>query len=186
MIKLKTAPADFPIEFEEVKTHLRIDGTDEDDYIQALIIAATKYCENFQRRAYVTQTWELWIDEWPEYFSIPLPPLVSVTSIDYYNTSDVKATVSSADYFVDTKSEPGRIVLNYSKSWPSTTLRPTNGICVTYICGYGYSDNVPQNIKQAILLLIGHWFENRESSTDKPLSQIPLAVESLLWQERVF
>jgi len=184
MNKLKTAPADFPVEFEEVKTHLRIDGTDEDDYIQSLIIAATQYCENFQNRAYVTQTWELWLDEWPNYFELKAP-LISVT-IDYYNTSDTKATVSSSDYYVDTKSSPGRVSLNYSKSWPSTTLRPINGICVTYVCGYGYSENVPQNVKQAILLLIGHWFENREASTDKPLSTIPLAVDSLLWQERVF
>ncbi len=186
MIKLKTAPADYPMELDEVKTHLRITGTDEDDYIQSLIIAATSYCEVFQNRAYVTQTWEYWCDSFPDYFELPRPPLASVTSIDYYNTSDVKATVAAADYFVDTKSEPGRVHLNYNKSWPSTTLRPINGICVTYIAGYGYSENIPQNIKQAILLLCGHWFENREGSIDKPLSKIPFAVEALLWQERVF
>ncbi|MCK9569858.1 head-tail connector protein [Candidatus Pacearchaeota archaeon] len=189
MIKLKTAPAEEPLEMEEAKSHLRVDGTDEDAYITTLIIAAREYCEGFQNRAYITQTWELWLDEWPVLFTVPLPPLQSAT-IKYYNTSDVEATVTSTDYFVDTKSEPGRIVLNYGKSWPSTTLRPANGICVTFVAGYGYSESVPQKVKQAMLLLIGFWYENRETAAGAlggtDVKELPHAVESLLWQERVF
>ena len=180
MNKLKTAPADYPLELEEVKTHLRVDGTDEDDYIQSLIIAATQHCEDFQNRAYVTQTWEQWLDSWPEFFSLKAP-LVSVTSIDYYNTSDVKSTLAATEYYVDTKSEPGEVHLNYGKSWPSTTLRSKNGICVTFVAGYGYSENIPQTIKQALLLIIGHWFENRQANAE----DIPQAAKSLLWMNRV-
>jgi uncharacterized phiE125 gp8 family phage protein len=154
--------------------------------IQALIQAARRYGENFQNRAYNTQTWELWLDAFPDvdYISLPRPPLQSVTSVEYYDTSNVKYTMSATDYFVDTKSEPGKVTLGYGKSWPSsTTLRPYNGVCVTYVAGH--VGQVPDTIKQAMLLLIGHWYENREGGTERPITQVPLAVEALLWQERI-
>ncbi len=186
MIKLKTAPADEPLEIEEVKTHLRVDTSDEDDYIHSLIIAARDYCERYQNRAYISQTWELWLDAWPACFILPRAPLISITSIDYYDTSNVKATLLETDYYVDTMSEPGRVMPAYGKSWTTTPLRAANGICVTFVAGYGCAGDVPAGVKHAMLLLIGHWYENREASTDKPLSSITFAVDNLLWQERVF
>jgi uncharacterized phiE125 gp8 family phage protein len=99
----------------------------EDDYLTSLIVAARRSAEKFQRRAFITQTWELWLDKWPDkgYIQIPLPPLQSTDlSVKYYDTNDTEATFSSDNYFVDTKSEPGRVALNYGEVWPATTLRP--------------------------------------------------------------
>lgn len=161
----------------------------EDNLITDLITAAREYCEVFQRRAYLTQTWELWLDEFPgvDYIQLSRPPLASVTSIEYYNTSDVKATMSASDYFVDTWSTPGCVSLNYGKSWPSTTLRPKNGVCVTYVAGETSAASVSKKVKQAMLLLIGHWYENRETVNIGNLTtKLDFTVESLLWQDRVF
>lgn len=159
----------------------------EDTLLTRLITAARKYCENFQNRAYITQTWYLWLDKWPEYLEIPSPPLISVTSIKYYDTANTEATVTASDYYVDTNSEPGEIHLAYGKSWPSATLREKNGICVEFICGYGAaSTSVPATVIQAILLLLSHWYENREALSEKPLFSIPMAVDSLLWMDRCF
>lgn len=162
----------------------------EDDLLNALITVARQDCEKFQRRSYLTQTWELWLDDWPDedHIDLPLPPVQSVTSIKYYDTSDTEATFSSDDYFVDTKSEPGRVALNYGENWPTTTLRPTNGICVTYKTGYGDErSDVPSNVKQAMLLIIGHLYENREDVvTGVVPAPIPNGAQSLLWKDRVF
>jgi uncharacterized phiE125 gp8 family phage protein len=161
--------------------------TVEDTLLTRLITTARKFCEDFQNRAYITQTWYLWLDEWPEYIEMPKSPLVSVTSVKYYDTSNTEATMTASDYYVDANSEPGRIVLAYGKTWPSTTLRQANGICVEFVCGYGATSSyVPTTFIQAMLLLISHWYENREALSEKPLSPIPMAVDSLLWQERCY
>ncbi|MEW5921571.1 MAG: head-tail connector protein [Bacillota bacterium] len=187
-LSLVTAPAVEPVDLASAKTHLRVDGTDEDVLITALITAAREYCEGFQNRACITQTWDLWLDSFPseDYIRIPLPPLQSVASVKYYGTDNAEYTMAAADYFVDNKSEPGRLVLAYGKSWPSTTLRPVNGIVVRFTAGHGDATNVPQAIKQAMLLLIGHWYANREAVLTGSISkEIEFAVKSLLWMCRV-
>lgn len=185
-LKLITAPTSEPISLTEAKSHLRIDTTDDDTLITSLIVAAREYAQGFQNRAFVTQTYELWLDAWPEYIQIPRPPLQSITSIKYYGTDNIEYTMAPADYFADSKSEPGRVVLAYGKSWPSTTLRPANGIVVTFVAGYGAAASVPQQVKQAMLLLVSWWYENREAATTGKVSkEIEFAVHALLWMDRI-
>lgn len=180
-----------PISLAEAKSHLRVDTTDEDSDILAIIRAARVYCENFQNRTYITRTRELWLDAWPDKdrIDIPRPPLQSVTSVKYYGTDNTEYTMPPADYFVDTKNEPGRLVLTYGKSWPTTTLRPANGILITFAAGYGADGTfVPEDVKRAMRLLIGHWYENREAvltGTKTISKEIEFAVHALLWQDRV-
>jgi uncharacterized phiE125 gp8 family phage protein len=192
-LKLNTAPTVEPISLDEVKLHLRTDVDDplEDTLLESLIKSAREFCEGFQHRSLITQTWELWLDAWPDedYIKIPLPPLQSVSSVKYYDTDDTEHTFSSDDYFVDSDSEPGRVALNYSEVWPTTTLRPVNGICVTFVAGYGDAAlDVPQKVRQAMLLLISHWYENREpiALTGAVPKEVPFSVEALLWQDRCF
>jgi len=161
-------------------------ASSETTLINGYIKAAREFCENFQNRAFVNQTWELWLDGFPSEaeIEIPLPPLVSVTSVKYYDTGNTEATFDSANYFVDTKSEPGRVCLGYGKSWPSTTLRSHNGVCVTFVAGYGATAaNVPQKVKQSMLLLIGDYYSAREAGIAS--KQTIEAVERLLWLERI-
>lgn len=185
-LKIITEPAAEPVSLTEVKSHLRIDSDTEDTYLGTLIQTAREFCENFQNRAYITQTWELTTDSWGCFpLDIPLPPLVSVESIKYFDTENVEATWDAANYFVDTDSEPGRIALGYLKSLPQTVLRPTNGVKIQFIAGYGAALDVPLRIKQAILMLVGHYYENRETVSPVDLKEVPLAVKSLLWLDRI-
>jgi uncharacterized phiE125 gp8 family phage protein len=97
--------------------------------------------------------------------------------------------MSTDDYIVDTNSEPGRIVLPYDGSWPSDTLYPVNPINIEYVAGYGTSTNVPKTIKQAMKLIVGDLYENRENSRDTKygeLKEIPLAAKRLLVNKRVW
>lgn len=190
-LTLITSPTQEPLTLEETKVHLKVDEADDDGLIYALIEAARSYCESYQRRVYISQTWELWLDDWPDgdYIALPLPPLQSVTSVIYYDTDDTEATFSSDDYFVDTKNEPGRVHLNYGEVWPTTTLRPANGVVVRFVAGYGSEvSDVPEKAKQAMKLLIGAWYEQREAITASGLNinVVPFAVDALLWQDRIF
>ena len=186
-IKVITAPSAEPVTLTEAKAQCRVDITTDDTLITSYIAAARRLCERIDWRAYMTQTLEVWLDAWPatDILKIPRPPLQSITSITYYDQSNVAATLSSASYFVDTVSEPGRVVLNYGYTWPSTILRETNGIAVRFVAGYASAGNVPQTIKQAILLVVGHWYENREAVLVGAMSRdIEFGVKSLLDIER--
>lgn len=160
-----------------------MDINDDNDYLQSLVLRATAWCENYTRRAFITQTWELKMDEfWDERYSsvsrftswrnsrltenaifIPRPPLIAVPSITYLDLDGNTDTIASTVYRVDTSSEPGRITLDYNQTWPSDIRNVTNPIVITHTAGYGARAAVPDDIKHAILMLVGHWYENRES-----------------------
>lgn len=186
-VRVHTAPDHEPVDLAEAKAHLRVDGSEEDSLIDALIVAARRQAELTSRRALVTRTLEAQLDCWPQDNCIELayPPLQSVTSITYIDSAGASATLPSADYIVDKHSQPGRIVLGYGKSWPSPTLRPGAAITVRYVAGYGDAEDVPQEYKQAMLLLIGHFFEHREAvAAGVTLNTLPLGVEALLLIDR--
>jgi uncharacterized phiE125 gp8 family phage protein len=191
-LKLFTPPAVEPVSLADIVAHLRIDSSDEDSLLLSMIEAARDYCENYQNRAYITQTWELALDTFPSVNEITLPrPLLqsapTAPTVKYYDTVDVEATMAAADYMVDNYAEPGRIVLKYGKTWPSTILRPANGVIIKYVAGYGATAaTVPERIIQAIKLLVGHMYENRESTDIKELKEIPFAVHSLLGLDRIW
>jgi len=196
-LKVTVQPTVEPVSLTEAKSHCRVDIDDDDILIQSYIKAARIYAEGLQNRAFVTRTYELWLDGFPyghypygRGIEIPMPPLVSVTSIDIYATDNTKTTDTTlTNYFIDTKSEPGRILLAYSCLWPTTVLRPANGVCITFVAGYGVAEVVPENVKAAIKLIVGHLYEHRESIIEGrgfTPAELPMGVEALLGIERVW
>ena len=183
-LKLITPPATEPVTLDEAKAHLGVTHTESDNQITDLIVSAREYCEGFQNRAFITQTWDLWLDAWPDkdYIRILRPPLQSVASTKYYGTDNTEYTMPVTDYFVDDKNEPGRVALAYCKSWPSVTLRPTNGVAVQFVAGYGLAVDVPQKVKQAILLKIELDFDQHDPDEADNLLK---AIKRLLWLNRV-
>lgn len=174
---IKTAPTVEPILLAEAQAHCRsIDDTAENSTLTALIIAAREYCELYTRKALAPQTIELYFDYFPTDIYLPLPPVTSVTSIIYTDYLGVATTITATDYIVDAINN--RIVLAYDKTWPTFTPYATNPIKITYVTGYT-SATIPKAIKQAMLLLIGHWYINREATgtADKP---IEFSVRNLL------
>lgn len=188
-IKMTTAPATEPVTETEAKLHCRVDHTTEDTVFTRLIEVARIQCENISRRAFITRTYTAYLDRWPGYyFELPYPPLATISSIKYYdNAGSAAATIAGSNYVVDTNSEPGRVAFVDGYSFPSVTLREINGVEIIYTAGYGNAAAVPDVYKQAMLLLIGHLYENRESVVVQQgvsLVQVPQAVEWLLLTDR--
>lgn len=188
---LVTPPAVEPISTAEAKLHLRVDHSDEDALIARLITAARKDVETYTRRALITQTQKLVLDDWPYIpFKLLMPPLQSVTSIQYTTRLGSALTFAASNYVVDIYSTPGRLTLADGASWPGDTLREMAGITITYVCGYGTeSSAVPEPIRQAILLLVGHYYENREavlSAVGANVQLLPMGIDSLLAEYRVW
>ena len=175
------------VTLSEAQSHLRVDGSDEDALISALIATAQQEIENETGRKLLTQTLELWLDDWPagDAIELPYPPLASVTSVKYYDTANVEATLANSAYYVDTHSAPGRIVLNYGQDWPATTLRPANGVCVTYVAGWLVVSDVPPQLVAAVKLLVAWLYENRGDGSAQSPDRWPLAITWLCGRWRV-
>jgi len=169
-LKIETAPTEEPISLEEAKRHLRLAVTagdassynEEDGLLERLIATARGQAETSTGRALITQTWNLYLDAWPagDFIEVPLPPLVSAT-VTYRLEDDSGYDNTFSDVVVDTVREPGRITLLDGYTWPTEDLYTTNAIKVTFIGGYGGADDVPYEIKSAVLLMLSDLYENR-------------------------
>ena len=164
---IESAPAVEPVSLAEAKSHLRVDISDDDTYITALIVAARMRAEAEQNRALITQTWDLYRDYFPSNaycpILIPLPPTQSISYIKYYDTGGTLQTWDDANYQTDTGSVLARILPEPSGSWPTTETDRMNAVNVQFIAGYGdASTDVPQETIAAILLIVGTLYENRE------------------------
>lgn len=179
-----TPPATTPVSLEEAKAHLRIDHDDEDDLIESYIDAATKYRELVVGEAFVNQEWELTLDSFPANgaIQIPLGPLRDVTFVNYDDPDGLETTLDTDDYAIDTVSRDGWVVLASGASWP-TILEAINAVRVRFTAGYGTAADVPASIKQAILLDVGDFYENREAKTASNLVVNP-AADALTWLHR--
>lgn len=184
MITVVTAPSIEPVTLSEAKAHLRVDSdiTAEDTLITALIKAARETAEGRTWRAFLEQTLLLTLDDWPEgdVIELPRPPLIEVDSVQYYDVDGVLQTMAEADYQVDATSEPGRVMPAYDGSWPSLREVP-NAVQIQYTAGYGdEAGDVPQKLKQAILLILGAWYAQREEPEGSYQPPVPWAAEALL------
>jgi uncharacterized phiE125 gp8 family phage protein len=179
--KVTTAATSEPLSVADVKRQLRIDFEDEDDYIEILITAARNHVEKYCNILLATQIVDLKCDSWCDFSRLSVAPFQSVSEVTYIAPDGADSTVASSDYELRAEALEGEIVRAYGKQWPST--QRGSRITVSAIVGY---DEVPPAVKLAMLLLIGHWFENREAVTtdQKGLADLPMAVDSLLSNHR--
>ena len=182
-----TPPSAEPVSLIEAKAHLRVDGDDEDALITLQISAVREQVELEVRRSLMTQTLAVRLAEWPyaDRLTLPQPPLQSVTHIKYTDDDGTLQTMAASDYIVYAEPEPGHVMLKASTNWPSADLQPGESIVITYVAGYGGATAVPARYKQAILLWLGHWYENRESVVVGTITgELPMAVRALLDVDR--
>lgn len=186
-----TAPAEEPLTLAEIKAHLRIDIDTEDDLVSAYLTAARAYYESAIWRALVTQTLGVQMMQWPgqDHIVLRRPPLQSVTSIAYTDSQGNSNTFAASSYNVFANGDVGAIWLKDGQSWPSTTLQPGPSILITYVAGYGDAEDVPDLDKQAIRLLTGHFYENRENVVaiqGITIAELPMAVQSIIHMRRAW
>jgi uncharacterized phiE125 gp8 family phage protein len=205
--KLITGPIEEPVTLDEIKTHLRLAlaFTDEDSYITGLISAARASSEKFTRSAFLTQTWEQYMDSFPhsgrdgvaynrsmDRHCIHLlhPPLQSVTSVQYLDPGGALQTMDPTTYIVDTGSKPGRIHPKIGVPWPPTANLP-KAVIVRFVAGV--ADTTAEALaadpgfnmnKVLIMQLVGHWYFNREPVVAGQVVELPLHIKQLYYNLR--
>jgi uncharacterized phiE125 gp8 family phage protein len=184
-LKVTVDPTAEPLSLDDTKLYLRVDHSEDDALILGLIVAARTYCEAVTKRSFVTQTMQMFTDEFPtdDYIDIPRPFYTTTdATVKYYAAGSTSATtLASSQYWINDSIEPPRIVLRDAQSWPDTELRTAKGVEITFRAGYGGQVDVPDGIKVAMLSLIGHWYTNREAVVVGTISSsIEMAVHALL------
>ena len=183
---LKTAPTSNPISLAEAKSFLRIDSDfdDDDTYITSLVRVATGVVEEFTRRRLITQTYNIFYDDFPPYIDLQIGDVASVTHIKYYDSDNVLQTLATDQYDVDTKIRPGRIYESETGNFPDTYDRP-NAVEIEFIVG-GLADDIPAPIIQAIYIIVGRYYENRQDVVmGTQVNEVPLMVNHLLTPYRL-
>jgi uncharacterized phiE125 gp8 family phage protein len=201
-----TAAGTYELQYTGIKKYIRVVGavtvdsinysvsvlaggyqTDEDTYLTSLISTARELCEEYQGRAYITRTYQYTLDHWPRenVLDLPMPPAIEIDSIVSTLTDGV-TTTAWTNYQLDTSEFIGRLAPKYGYSWPTDTLQPLAGIKITYTAGYGATaDLVPNRFKQAIMMLAGELYENREDSDKMQAHPLSWGVKALLGYDRV-
>jgi uncharacterized phiE125 gp8 family phage protein len=165
--KLITPPAVEPILLADAKLHLRVTESTYDAVITRLIASAREYVEQYTGRALITQTWEKYLDKFPEGIDLFNPPLQSVTSVTYVDLNGVTQNLAGTEWATDDKQEPAWVVPAYGKDWPDT-LDTMNAVTVRFVCGYGAAGtDVPYQMQAACLLHIEAHYDRDERMMEK-------------------
>lgn len=194
-------PAVEPITLERARLHCRVNHTAEDALLTSLIVAAREHAENYLRRSLVQQDWRLTLDSFARnqfccsgmtgVIYLPRSPVLEILEISYVDDAGVTQTLQG--YQVDTESVPARLSPAYAETWP-TTREVMNAVSIEYRAGYAPTadsppdpaGNIPQAIKQAMLLMIGHLFENREQTiAGVSITTVPVGYEPLMAPYRI-
>lgn len=186
-----------PVTLAEMKGHLRVDFTDDDDLITGLLVAARERAETITGRCIVTSNWVYSLNSFPynwqmetapvrstmsrvlnwwadnQLIRIPQAPLQSITKIEYLPSSDSSAylTLDPATYLVDGVANPAVVYPVANAYWPYT-YAVHNAVKISFVAGYAV---VPEQIKTAIRVMAAYWYENREDS-----AVVPKAAEYIL------
>ena len=163
-----------PVTLAEAKAQCRVLTDDEDGLIAALITAAREWVENFTGHILVLRdvTQRLSSFTRPRLFAWPIADDATITAT-YVDSDGATQTLTGARLIFG--NGWAELATAFGSKWP-TSYGPAT---VTVEAGYATADDVPQSMKQAILLLVAAWFANREAVSDKAMTEVPMAVDAL-------
>ena len=188
VLKLVTGPAVEPLTTDEAKLHLKVTGSTEDAYIDSLVKAARTNVERYLGRALITQTWRAYSDYWQDCLNLALAPVISVTSVKYYDETESLTPLDSSLYYADIISEPGKIVRKYDSVYPELEEERPNAVVVEFVAGYGSaSTDIPSDIIHAIRLLVADYYDNKGEVVVGTIAvRIPGHIKNLLHSYRLY
>lgn len=198
------------ISVAEAALHCRIDAYgspaeyEEQAWLESAIVAAREYCEGWTGLALVPQTFELavngfpyvcdlatyWAQGYEPGIGLQVAPIIAVQTVVYTDTDGATQTTYGADWLLDEFSAPGVLHVAYGGTWPTARAIP-NAVRITFDAGYALPGDspsepaLPYSIRQAMLLVIGHMYEHRESVTEKALHELEMGALPLLERYRI-
>lgn len=179
LLNRTAAPASQPVTLDEAKAQLNVLHADDDAYITALISAATAAVEEMSGRALITQTWELSLRYPRTRVYLPVTPVQSIDIITYYDRDEVQQTGTVSDFHLFSDIYRAWVEPKDKKDWPDVFGR-ADALTISFVAGYGAASDVPVELKQAILMLLTHWYEERRAASDSTMEEVPYSVGALV------
>ena len=173
------APTEMPVSLDEAKAHLHVDHDDQDDLISAQIKAATAWLDGYSGilgRALVTQTWRQEFGRFAERMALPLSPVTAIESVTYFDADNLQQTLDASVYALLADARGAYVALQPVQSWPSV-YRRYDAVSITFTAGYGAVEDVPEPIRQAILLFVQRLFDGAGTEVDTAIDR---AVHALI------
>jgi uncharacterized phiE125 gp8 family phage protein len=175
-----TPPTAEPLTLAETKAHLRLDTSDEDDFVTSLMTVAREHLERTTGLCLLTQGWRLALDSISEDGVIPIArgPVQAIESLTVYDEAGEASIVPLEGHVLDGISRPARLML-VQRIQPGRTV---NGIEIDFTAGFGdTATDVPDTLKRAMLTHIAQMFTCRGvvALEDQP-ALIPPGYERLI------
>lgn len=178
MLLRRVAPATtLPVTVAEARQHLREPDVSENGLIETMIAAACDMVAEMTGRVLVAETWEAAYPAVAGDLKLPKSPVLSVTSIGFYDAADAPQVAELSGFYVFTDDDTCTIRPKSGAAWPSTIAR-ADAITVTFQAGYAV---LPPALRSAILLTMAHLYEHRESVVIGAATvELPLGIQSLI------
>lgn len=183
------------ITLTEARLHLRLDTLGsppthpDDSLVEALITAVREDAENYMGIAVAQQTYSAAYNGFSDQsLELGIWPVTGVVSVVYKDVSGVEHTLSPSSYILDNYEKPARLIP--TETWPQTGSAP-NSVVVTFSAGHTDGDSpnpypLPKAIRAAMLLMLGHLYENREAVTyGNQVITLPLGAIHLMTPYRI-
>jgi uncharacterized phiE125 gp8 family phage protein len=182
---LLSAPAVEPVTLEEARSFLRVEHNDDDEVIAALVAGSRIHVEAQTRRALITQSWRITADAWPPdgRLAVLPAPLRALTAARVYDRDGNAQDLDVAAFVPDL----GASTLVFAPWALPAPGRIAAGIELDVSVGYGDAAiDVPEPLRQAVRLLVAHWYENRGLVASGPTgARLPSSVAALIAPYRV-
>lgn len=185
------APTVAPLSLAQVKRHLNLsqDDATHDELLADLIEVARDQWEDDTDYAVMSSTYTQTYDDFP---LSPVPllrrPVAAITHVKYYDESAVLQTWSSANYWLDAGGAHPALVYDADAIIPTVDDDRPEAVVITYTAGSSAATGVPPTVRQALLLLIAHYFEHRGVVHQGQFSETPRAYKSFVdsWRRSTY
>lgn len=179
LMPVRTAAPAPVVSLEETKRRLRVEHSEDDALITALVAAATEHFDGWSGvlgRALGTQSWRQDYCGFSACMRLPLAPAASVTSVVYFDAENAAQTLDDSTYVLLADAIGPFVRLKPDQTWPSSYDRP-DAVSITFVAG---TASIAEPIRTAIIMLAGHLYEHREAVGPDALSEIPFGVQALV------
>ena len=176
--EVREPPKAEPLTLDEVKVWLRTitgDTVEDEPVIVPLIAAAREFAENVTGQALARETIAAWPEALTEMMRMPLGPVGNVLGVTLTLEDGTTRTIPDGDYIMLSSDDL------YVIRMPDVRLRAVRPVEIVYTAGF---TELPKALRQAMLLLIAHWYTNREAviTGNVAAAEVPVAARTLLNQ----